>query len=398
MVSVSLAGWRQGAIRAAFAFVGILLAALLAVPLGKLVHPLLPHFGASNPITAWALAPIIGFILGSIPLKVAGHLVHQRVEHFYKYNAGDLRLALWSRLNTRLGICIGLLNGATYFVLISFFIFNLTYWTTQATAANSTQPGIVRLTNKLGEDMQASGFSQTANALGTLNPQFYKLADLTGLLMQNPQLGPRLAAYPGFVSLWKRDEMQPLITDPILTNALASGASLGDIVNDDAVRTFIQNKDLTKQVWGLVQTNLPDLTGYLMTGKTTNYTDVILGNWAFNASVTLAWFRQQQPKIAPTELAAVRMLWSQAYSPTTLLLTGDNQIFVKGFPKFIANAAANQPPFEGHDWKGDWSHDGNNYTLHITYNGEDKYLTGTTDGLRLKLKDGHTLLIFDHVE
>ena len=122
MAAVALAGWRQGAIRAAFSFVGILFAALLAAPLGRLLHPLLPHLGASNPLTAWALAPVTGFIVASIPLKVAAHYVHHRVEHFYKYHAGDLRQALWERLNSRLGICIGLMNGASYFVLVSFFI------------------------------------------------------------------------------------------------------------------------------------------------------------------------------------------------------------------------------------------------------------------------------------
>jgi len=31
-------------------------------------------------------------------------------------------------------------------------------------------------------------------------------------------------------------------------------------------------------------------------------------------------------------------------------------------------------------------------------NGTDKYLIGNTDGLRLKLKDGRNLLIFDHTD
>ena len=52
MVSVALAGWRQGAIRAAFSFVGILVAALLAVPVGRIFQPLLPHLGAGNPVLA----------------------------------------------------------------------------------------------------------------------------------------------------------------------------------------------------------------------------------------------------------------------------------------------------------------------------------------------------------
>jgi hypothetical protein len=80
-----------------------------------------------------------------------------------------------------------------------------------------------------------------------------------------------------------------------------------------------------------------------------------------------------------------------------LLLTGDNQVFVKGFPKFVPSAQQNQPPFQGEDWKGDWTRDGANYSLHLTLNGQDKYLNATTDGLRLRVKDGHNLLIFDHV-
>src|ERR1700733_6734120 len=187
MAVVALAGWRQGGIRAAFFFFSLLLAALLAVPLGKLFHPLLPHLGASNPVTAWALAPVFGFILGSIPLMVAAQMVHHRVEHYYKYQAGDLRQALWMRLNSRLGICIGLLNGAVYFALLSFYIFNFAYWTTQLTATTASQPLLVRLVNSLGNDLESTGFARTANAVGTLPPTFYQLADFSGLLMQNPQ-------------------------------------------------------------------------------------------------------------------------------------------------------------------------------------------------------------------
>jgi len=396
MAAAALAGWRQGGIRAAFIFVGIFFAALLAGPVGRLIHPLLPHFGAANPITAWALAPVFGFIIASIPFIVAAQMVHNRVEHYYKYAAGDLRLALFTRLNSRLGICVGVINGVAYFVLISFLIFNLTYWTTQASAGSTEQPLTIRMVNSLGDGLQSSGFSKTASAVGTLPPMYYKLADLSGLLVQNPELGPRLAGYPGFTSLWHRDDMQQLVTDPIITNALASGASLGEIAKAPSMQAFLQSKDLTKLVLGLVETNLDDLTKYLNTGQSAKYgNEPIIGNWQFNPAPTLAWLRQEQPKMAANEMGAVRALWTQAYGPATFLLTGDNQIFVKNFPKFIASAGANEPPFQAQDWQGDWSKDGTNYTLHISYNGEDKYLVGDTDGLRLRVKDGRTLLIFD---
>ena len=399
MAAVSLAGWRQGAIRAAFAFVGIIFAALLAVPLGKIFHPLLPHLGASNPVTAWALAPVFGFILASIPLKIVAHQVHRRVEHFYKYNAGDLRLALWGRLNARLGICIGLMNGAAYFVLISFFIFNLAYWTTQTSATAASQPLTVRLVNKLGEDLESTGFAKTASAVGTLPLMFYKTADLSGLLLQNPQLAARVAGYPGLTSLWRRDDMQALVTDPTLTNALTSGASLGDIVNAPSVQGLLANKELSKQLWVILTNQLDDFSGYLQTGKSAKYDgEKILGNWEFNPGVTIAWLRQNQPKIPASEMRAIRALWTQAYAQTTVLLTGDDQIFIKNLPKFLAQAQPGQPPFQLENWKGDWSRDGTNYTLHVTLNSEDKFLSGTTDGLRLTLKDGKNLLIFDHAD
>ena len=394
MASVALTGWRQGAIRAAFSFVGILFAALLAVPMGKIFHPLLPHVGVENPVLVWALSPVFGFILVSILFKVAARQVHNKVEHFYKYQAGDLRLALWERMNSRLGICVGLMNGALYFVLVSFFIFNLTYWTTQVAVAPK-QPLVIRLVNQLGNDLQATHLTRTASAVGTLPPLYYQFADLSGFLMQNPQVGPRVADYPGLTSLWQRDEMQSLIQDSTLTNALAGGATLGDLLNDPTVRTFLANQDQTKLVMGILLTNLDDLTAYLQTGKSAKYdSKKIIGRWEFNPAVTVAWLRQSNPKIHASEMRVVRASLTQAYAQTRVLVTGDNQIFIKSLPRF--KTTPGQPTTtEQNDWKGDWSDNGTSYDLHLTFNTEEKFLTATAEELRLSVKDGKSLLVFD---
>src|SRR5512142_3178283 len=119
LASVAGIGYRQGAIRVAFAFVGIVLGALLAGPLGKLVRPVVAALGAKNPTLAWVLAPLVVFLLISIGFKVAGFMVHQKVDVYFRYRAGDLRQALWERLSRRLGLCLGLLNGTIYLILIS---------------------------------------------------------------------------------------------------------------------------------------------------------------------------------------------------------------------------------------------------------------------------------------
>ena len=397
MVATALAGWRLGAIRAAISFVGILCAALLAMPVGKLIHPLLPHLGAGNPIYAWALAPVVGFVLVSIVFKVIGQPVHNRIEHFYKYNAGDLRLALWTRMNSRLGICVGLLNGALYFVLITFFIFNLTYWTTQVAVAPK-QPLTIRLVNQLGNDLQATHLTRTASAVGTLPAEYYQFADLAGFLMQNPQVGQRLAEYPALTSLWERDDFQALVQDPIVTNALTSGATLGELLNNPNVRAFLESKDQTKLATGILTTNLSDLTAYLQTGKSAKYGgEKLIGRWEFNPAVTMAWLRQSRPKMPASEMRSARAWMTQAYAKTSVLVSGDNLLFVKSLPR-IKTVAGQPPTTEQNDWKGDWQANGTSYDLHLTFNGEEKFLTATAEDLRLSVKDGKNLLIFDRAD
>jgi uncharacterized membrane protein required for colicin V production len=394
MTCTALAGWRQGAIRAAFSAVGILIAALLAVPVGHLVHPLLPHLGASNPILAWALAPVVGFILALIPFKVAAHFVHQRINVYYKYKAGDLRLSLWERLNTRLGICVGLLNGAAYFILATFFIFNLAYWTVQ-TAVAQDQPIWIRLVNRLGNDLQSTGLSRPADAVGTLSPENYQLADLAGFLMQNPKVGPRLATYPALTSLWEQDNMQPLVTDSSLANALNAETPLGDILYNPSVLSLMANPELSHQGLGILLTNYDDLTAYLKTGNSAKYDgEKIIGRWKFNPAVTVAWLRQDQPQIRASEMRAIRAWMAQSYAKTRILATGDNQVFVSNLPQ-LKKQAPQGATTELVNWKGDWSHDDTNYTIHISFNGEDKFLIAKAEELRLTLKDGRNLLIFD---
>jgi len=132
IAALSLLGWRQGVIRVAFSFVGIFIGALLAGPLGKLVKPILVIFGIKSTVLLGILAPLIAFAFILTIFKVAGFSVYQKVDVYFKYKAGDLRIALWERLNHRLGLCLGIFNGVLYFILLAWAIYVLSYWTVQA--------------------------------------------------------------------------------------------------------------------------------------------------------------------------------------------------------------------------------------------------------------------------
>jgi len=382
-------GHKLGAINAVFTFVGILLAGLLAAPLGGLFKHLLPHVGIHNETMAWAIAPIVPFFVVLGLFKATGFLVQRKVAVYYKYKAGDLRLALWERLNARLGACVGTLNGTAYLVLVSFVIYNFSYWTVQV-APSEDETRTTKLINHLGEDLEGTGLAKVGRSLVTLPDNFYKVADLAGLIAQNPQLGDRLGRYPAFISLIERDDLQQLAQNEDFTNAWNSHAPMGQLLNEPAVQGILQNNDLMDAAWLAIQANLDDLLVYLKTGKSPKYdAETILGRWDFNVSTTVAMLRQLQPNIPASEMKAIRALWIQSFADTTFVAGGDGQAFLKNLPDF-----KKQPPAL-ETWKGSWSVEGTNYDLSLASNGDNKSMTAQTSGTRLTLKDDKNILIFD---
>ena len=382
-------GHKLGAINAVFTFVGILLAGLLAAPLGGLFKHLLPHVGIHNETMAWAIAPIVPFFVVLGLFKATGFLVQRKVAVYYKYKAGDLRLALWERLNARLGACVGTLNGTAYLVLVSFVIYNFSYWTVQV-APSEDETRTTKLINQRGEDLEGTGLAKVGRSLVTLPDNFYKVADLAGLIAQNPQLGDRLGRYPAFISLIERDDLQQLAQNEDFTNAWNSHAPMGQLLNEPAVQGILQNNDLMDAAWLAIQANLDDLLVYLKTGKSPKYdAETILGRWDFNVSTTVAMLRQLQPNIPASEMKAIRALWIQSFADTTFVAGGDGQAFLKNLPDF-----KKQPPAL-ETWKGSWSVEGTNYDLSLASNGDNKSMTAQTSGTRLTLKDDKNILIFD---
>jgi len=385
-------GLRLGAIRAAFLFLGIVFAGLLAVPVGKLFKSLMPHIGFHNDTLIWMIAPIEAFALVLIVFNVAGFLVNRKASVYYRYQEGELRRTLWERLNSRLGACIGVLNGAAYLVLVCFAIYNLSYWTVQV-ATSDSETKTLRLVNKLGQDLNGTGMDKAARTVAAMPENYYKVADLAGLICQNPQLSDRLGRYPAFISLFERDDLQQLAQNSDFTNAWQSHASIGEIMNQPEVKTILQDNDLIDTVWSTIETNLDDLTNYLQTGKSEKYdSEKILGQWDFNASVTVAMLREAQPNISSSQMQSARAWMTKSYADTTFVAGADGQAFLKNLPQLKPGTP---PTTETATWKGSWNANDANYDLTLTANGENKSMTAKISNDRLTLTDDKTTLIFD---
>ncbi len=416
LASLAALGYRQGAVRVLFSFAGIVFAGLLAAPLGEHFRPLMSHLGIHNPALIWMLGPLEAFALVLILFKIAGSFVHHKTEMHYKYHTDELKFALWERLNHRLGLCLGVLNGTAYFVLICFVLFNFSYSTVQI-ASSDAQTRTTRLINRLGRDLESTGMNKAARAVATLPESYYKTADLAGLLCQNPQLGDRLARYPAFLSLLERDDLKQLAQDSTFTSAFQGSVPIGQLLNDSQVKTILQNNDLINTVWGIFQTNLDDLTVYLKTGQSPKYdSEKILGYWDFNTATTVALLPIAQPKISPVQMMFAR-LWMTNYLQTTLVVASDHQAFLHNLPHLKSSPlgetatlhlwpiivygfrSGSLPDTDASSLTGQWESTDGDYKLSFTNSGKPDFLKVQIkeDRLTMTTSDGDTL-VFDRGE
>lgn len=398
LASLAGLGYRQGAIRVAFSLVAILLGAALAVPLARFVRPGLTAIGVKNPTLVWLIAPVIVFVVISIIFKVGALAAYKKVEIYYKYKAGDLRLALWERLNRRVGLCLGLVNGAAYLVLISFVIYILSYWSVQITSPD-TNPRSVRILDRLGNDLQGTGMLRVARAIDHMPADYYEAADLAGTAYHTPLLAARLSSYPAFLDLGEKPEFQSLGSDNQFNEMWQKQAPITGIMNLQNVQTILHNPDLLKTIWATVTPNMNDLRAYLTNGISAKYDSMkLVGRWDFDVNGTIALVRKAHPTIPSSEMHKYKTLLAASFANTSFVATPENNAFLKNVPH--VKVTPGQPPStEMQSRQGTWKKTGNNsYEVTLTNNGQTEQLNAERQANRLTLIGEGTQLAFDREE
>jgi uncharacterized membrane protein required for colicin V production len=394
MLSLAALGYRQGAIRVSFSLIGIIVSALLAGPFAKYVQPMLPHVGIHDPTVIWLISPLIVFWVLLIPFKSVGFFVHRKVEVYFKYKEDGIQLIRWNRLNARLGLGLGLVNGLVYLVLISFIIFDLSYWTVQV-ATSDDEGMLVKLLNRLGHDSETTGFAQIARAIDPMPDSFFKYADFAGLLCQNPQLRDRLADYPMFISLTERDDFIQLGQNSEFQNAWKQHAPIRQWLDNDQFKSMWENRETADLVWGIVQDNFDDLCAYLQTGQSAKYgRKKITGHWDFNIAATTSGLLEARPVISSREMRTLRAWVAQSYAKTAFVAGADGQAFLKNLPH-VTTQPGKPPTTETATWQGKWKGDGADYELTLNSSGKKQSMPAQINDTRLTIKDDKTTLVFD---
>lgn len=395
LASLAGIGYRQGAIRVAFSFVGIVFGALLAGPLGKLIKPLLVTFGLKTPPLAWLLAPVVAFLLISIIFKVAGFMVHQKVDVHFKYHAGDLRLALWNRLSQRLGLCLGLANGALYLILLAAVIYPLSYWTFQMKSGDQ-DPRLVKILNRVGQDLQNTGFAKVARARDPMPQVWYDSADLAGLIYNNPLTQARLSRYPAFLGLAERPEFQEMGSDTQFTELLLQQAPVAKVLDHPKAQAILNNRELVQLIWATVVPDLKDLPIFLDTRKSPKYdAERILGRWTFNPNIALSLFRKAKPNISSKEMLNWKRWMVATFAKTSFVAMTDHQAILKNVPPLKLPTPGAVAVGGQHTLKGEWKNLEGKYQLTLSGASRDEEVTAAIEGDRLTIAGEGLSLVFD---
>ena len=140
-------------------------------------------------------------------------------------------------------------------------IYVFSYWTVQL-ATEDNDARIVRIFNRLGEDVQSTGFAKVARAIDPMPQVWYEAADVAGLIYRNQLLEARLARYPAFLGLAERQEFQDIANDTQFTELRQRGEPIKVMLDQPTAQAILQNPDLLKLIWATVVPELKDLPAF----------------------------------------------------------------------------------------------------------------------------------------
>ena len=387
-------GYRQGAIRVAFSLVGIIIGGVAAMLLGHLLVPVWKSVGVKNPFLPPVLGQLLVFAIVMSIVKSAALVVHRRTYVHYKHKEGELRFMLWERLNRRLGLCLGLANGALYLMLASYAISVPTYWTYQLGGVSPQNPITLKTLNRMGEDLQKTGMNEVAGAVKSMPDSYYDAADLVGLIYNNPDLQPRLARYPSIISLVEKPELKDLTSDPDVAALWSGHASISQFLSNPKVQTILHNPDLLKSITDTLVADLKDLQSYLTTGVSAKYGgEKILGKWDFNVNASYVASRKGKKAVGAAEILQLKNWFRTTFQSTTFAAGSDHFAILKGVPKSqLGN------PADTETLTGKWENDGSNYKVRASATGNDQEFPTTLDNGKLTIEIPGLSMVFTREE
>jgi hypothetical protein len=403
-------GRQVGGLRMSISLVGVTIALFAAGPLAPVFRKAL-EFTTKNPVITWSLAAPLAFLAIVLVFNSIAAAVYLKIGNYYKHRAKDDVRMRWERMDSQLGLCVGLAAAVVYLIAGSAYVYHVGYVTRQFESP-SGNPVWLSLVNKMRDDLSSTKFDRVAAAVGTASPALTQTADALGLLYHNKELQARLPDYPLFMSLAENPELQTAFTNETYSVLLPARTNVSLILKDPATGTIINHPEIQRVIR---EVDLPDLLNYFKTGKSEKYAkEPMVGKWQLDISSTVKQAARADAKLMTTvNQNRLRYLLRLRMADYLVVTTPDAKVFVKGTQKPLGGFSGmliqqfaisaqlpppptNQPPTI---LSGTWKKDGEKYQVTITTEQGEKTGDATfVENGKLMVPVGPNLLVFDRVD
>ena len=385
-VALGAAGYYQGALRAAFTLVGLIVAALVALPLSGVFTAILRIFSLEHPVLLAFIAPLSAYVVVLIGFKAGGLATHRQVDTYFKYKASDTLRLLYDRMNARVGAVVGVLNAFVYLLLLSLVIYMLGYLAVQVRTGDK-DPFVIRMASRLGEDLRQTKMDKAVAAFLPKSELYYDGVDVIAAIFLNPLIQSRLSTYPVFLTLSEKSEYKQIGNSAQFMDFWTKAPSLEEFRSHELIKPLVESTEAYNNLLAMLGGNLKDLKTYLETGKSPKYDDeLILGRWEFDGAKSFALARKRITNPTIQQLKRLRTVYGAVFKDATLIATVDNKIIFK-LPK-VPTAKGSRT--------GTWEQArGGGYSLSLVDGSETLKVEALVEGRKLTFNQDNFVLVFE---
>ena len=386
LLALGAAGYYQGALRASFTLIGLIIAGLLALPLSGIFRGILGIFSLQHPILLAFLGPFAAYVTVLICFKAGGLATHRKVDTYFKYKASDTMRLLFNRMNSRIGAVVGVFNAFAYLVLISIAVYILGYFTVQIRTGDR-DPLVIRMVNRLAEDLRETKMDKAVARFLPKGSFYYDGADVLATIFLNPLIQNRLSTYPVFLTLCDKPEYKQIGNSAPFMDFWTKTPSIEEFRSHDVIKPLVESTDTYKSFVTMLNGDLKDVKNYLETGKSPKYDEeLILGRWDFDGAKSFALAKKRINSPTIQQLKRLRAVYGTVFKDSQVVATVDNKITLK-LPK-IPNARGTR--------FGTWEQGkAGSYSLSIVDGSQTIKVEAQVDGNKLTFDQDGFVLVYE---
>ena len=339
MAGLAALGRQIGSIRMGVSMIGAIVAYVGTIFLAPIVSPMMGSVGIENPITVWWLTPIVVYILLFIMMNGIGQGLYMKVNLFFQYRAKADAQMRFARMDTNVGLALGIANGCVLLTIITVPIYVAGYVTVQF--KSDDDPFLYNMLNRARTDLASTGFDKVSAALAPNTDELFMIADTASLVYHNSSVQDFIAEYPEFYHFVEEDTLggdgddsggQDMSEDgeyeANFKSLLTGKGSLAKIFSHSKAQELLQSTDFMTAIRDL---DYADLNEFIATGISAKYQDEkMVGKWRIDIPRSVAEYGRRVPQARPAYLSRVPAQAAKRYSDIHLILAPNGNAYLKG--------------------------------------------------------------------